>query len=140
MTVMALPPPDNEFLFLMRGADWDKGLSPQEAQRGMEDMLAWLNELTERGLMRGGQPLDFKGVVIREQDGVVTDGPYVESKEAVGGYLLIHAETAGEAIAAARACPVLKYGLQIEVRPTLLNCHIMDDYGLPFYASAEPVI
>lgn len=140
MNPMSLPIPDNEFLFLMRGADWDKGISAQEAQQGMEQMLAWLNDLTERGLMRGGQPLAFKGAVVREADGVVTDGPYAESKEAVGGYLLIHAETYQEALEAARACPVLKYGLQIEVRPTLLNCEIMDEYGLPYYPSAEPVV
>jgi len=137
---MSTPPSDNQFLFLMRGADWDKDLSPSEAQSGMEAMLAWLNELTERGIVSGGQPLDFKGFVVSERDGVVTDGPYVESKEAVGGYILVHARTMAEAVDAARACPVLKYGLQIEVRPTLLNCAIMDEFDLQYYKPAEQVI
>ena len=135
---MASAPDNNEFLFLMRGADWDKGLSPRDAQSGMEAMLAWLNDLTERGILQGGQPLDFRGSVVRAKDDVVMDGPYIESKEAVGGYLLIHATTMEEALAAAHSCPVLKFGLVIEVRPTLINCHIMDDYGLQYAESSTP--
>ena len=134
---MTSVPDNNEFLFLMRGADWDKGLSPHEAQTGMEAMLSWLDDLTQRGLLQGGQPLDFKGTVVRSKDDVVMDGPYIESKEAVGGYLLIHAKSHEEALEAARSCPVLKFGLVIEVRPTLVNCHVMDDYGLSYADSMK---
>lgn len=119
-----------DFLFLMRGADWDKGISPSEAQEGIIAMMAWIDDLKAKGIVLAGQPLDFAGGVVSSKDGLVTDGPYVESKEAVGGYLITRADSFEAAMEAARGCPVLKYGLVIEVRPIIGQCHIADEFGL----------
>jgi hypothetical protein len=54
----------------------------------------------------------------------VADGPFVESKEAVGGYLLLQADNLDEAVAIAKTNPTLEYGIAIEVRPVLEECPI----------------
>lgn len=117
----------HEYLFLMRGANWDKGLSPQDVQDGLEAMGSWLDDLKARGLLKGGQPLAGDGGVVSH---AVMDGPFVETKEAVGGYLLVEAASFDQAMEAARACPVLKHGLFIEVRPIISDCHMISEYGL----------
>ena len=117
----------HEYLLLMRGANWDKGLSPQDVQDGLEAMGSWLDDLKARGLLKGGQPLAGDGGVVSH---AVMDGPFVETKEAVGGYLLLEAASLEQAMEAARACPVLKHGLFIEVRPIISDCHMISEYGL----------
>jgi hypothetical protein len=56
----------------------------------------------------------------------VADGPFAESKEAVGGYLLLQANTLDEAVAIAKSNPTLEYGVTIEVRPVLEECPIFE--------------
>ncbi len=124
----------NEYLFLMRGATWDKGLSPNEVQAGLEAMGSWLDDLRERGLLKSGQPLSGEGRVVSD---AISDGPFVETKEAVGGYLLIQAASLEEATQAAQICPVLKYGLVIEVRPILSDCHMIEAYDLDLSMTAR---
>lgn len=120
---MAVSAPTNEYLLLMRGgATWNNGLSPREVQEGLEAMMAWLEDLRARGLLTAGQPLAENGAVVHSADQVVMDGPFIESKEAVGGYLMLQAASLEEAMAAAQLCPVLKHGMIIEVRPIVSNC------------------
>jgi hypothetical protein len=52
----------------------------------------------------------------------VADGPFAESKEAIGGYLVVEADDLDEAVAIAKAAPMLDYGGSIEVRPVLEEC------------------
>ena len=65
---------------------------------------------------------------LRRQDRVgkkghtVVDGPFVESKEAIGGYFLLHVENEEEAIEIAKECPGLEHGVQVEVRPVVEFC------------------
>jgi hypothetical protein len=124
----------SEYLFLMRGANWDKGMSPNDVQNGLEAMGVWLDGLKSRGLLKGGQPLAGDGGVVSH---AVMDGPFVETKEAVGGYLLIEATSLEEAMEAARACPVLQHGLFIEVRPIISDCHMIAEYGLDMSMSSR---
>jgi len=114
-----------DYMFLMRKADWDQGLSAAEAQAGLAEMMSWVGDLQAQGIVRAGQPLQAKGQVVRSVQGrVVTDGPFIETKEAVGGYLLVRARSFEEAIEVASQCPVLRYGLVIEVRPMAEVCPI----------------
>lgn len=113
-------------MFLMRGTEWDGGLSPREIQDGLQTMMAWIEGLRQKGLLRDGQPLMPEGRIVTGSRTSVTDGPFVEAKEAVGGYLLVNAPTLEEAVALAKECPTLKYGLFIEVRPVLVACPITD--------------
>jgi hypothetical protein len=57
----------------------------------------------------------------------VSDGPFAESKEAIGGYFLLDVATMDEAVAIARECPGLPYGIRVEVRPVAGECPIAAD-------------
>lgn len=122
---------DGQFMFLMRGADWGGGMTPDEIADGLKAMFSWIEDMRDQGHILGGDPLTDQGTVVTHKAGSVVDGPFVESKEAVGGYLLLRAETFEEACALARQCPVLQYGLQIEVRRVATACHLADVTNVP---------
>src|SRR3954469_1501816 len=110
--------PVTEHLLLIRGTHWDQGLSAGEIQRIMGEFNAWIDDLVQRGIHRGAQPLLDEGrVVAGEQGRSVTDGAFAESKEAIGGYFLLAVADLDEAVRIAQACPILSHGVQIEVRP-----------------------
>jgi hypothetical protein len=93
----------------------------------MSQVLAWFEGLKEQGRVKAGQPLGPGGrTVSGAGHGLVADGPFAESKEAVGGYLLLQANTLDEAVAIAKSNPTLEYGVTIEVRPVLEECPIFE--------------
>ncbi len=113
----------NEYLLLFRGDAWYNRLSPEELQQAMNQFKAWFDRLTEEGKLKAAQPLVREGrIVSGKQGGVVSDGPFAESKEAIGGYFLLAASSLEEAIAVAKSSPSLEYGTQIEVRPVAEEC------------------
>ena len=94
-------------------------ISPDQMQKVVEKYIAWGKKLRETGVMKAGDKLtDEPGKVMRRTDGQVrvTDGPYSESKEVLGGYYMIEAASYDKAIELARDCPQLEYGGTIEVR------------------------
>jgi len=112
-------------MLLFRGPHWDRGLSTDELQQVMNKVMAWFEGLSERGKIKGAQPLGGQGRVISGTDGqFVVDGPFTETKEAVGGYLVLQADSANEAVEIARSIPTLRYGVSVEVRPILAECPI----------------
>jgi hypothetical protein len=114
-----------EYMLLFRGPHWDRRLSTDELQQVMGRVLAWFEELGERGKIKGAQPLGGQGRVISGTDGrFVVDGPFTETKEAVGGYLVLQADSQNEAVEIARSVPTLRYGNSVEVRPILAECPI----------------
>jgi hypothetical protein len=114
-----------EYMLLFRGPHWDRGLSAEELQQVMDKVMAWFEGLNERGKIKGAQPLGGQGRVISGTDGqFVVDGPFTETKEAVGGYLVLQAESLNEAVEIARSMPTLRYGITVEVRPILAECPI----------------
>ena len=91
----------------------------------MDKVMAWFEGLNERGRIKGAQPLGGQGRVISGTDGrFVVDGPFTETKEAVGGYLVLRADSLYEAVEIARSMPTLRYGISVEVRPILAECPI----------------
>jgi hypothetical protein len=116
-----------EYMLLFRGPQWDKGLSPEQLQQAMNKVMAWFEALKEAGKIKASQPLGAQGRIISgKSDGLVADGPFAESKEAVGGYLLLLADKLSEAVEIARSNPALKYGVTVEVRPVLAECPILE--------------
>jgi hypothetical protein len=63
----------------------------------------------------------------RRQNRVVSDGPFAESKEAIGGYFLLDVASFDDALAIARECPGLPYGVQVEVRPVAAECPLASE-------------
>ena len=116
-------PTQNEYLLLFRGDEWYNRLSPEELQQAMSQFKAWFDRLTEQGQLKSAQPLAREGKIVSGKQGrVVADGPFAESKEAIGGYFLLAAKSLDEAVVVAKGCPSLDYGAQIEVRPVAEEC------------------
>lgn len=93
--------------------------TPDQMQAVIEEYSAWAEKLGAEGRYTGGQKLtDEGGRVLRcSPDGVtVTDGPYSEAKEVIGGFMTITAPSYDEAIAIARTSPHARYGARIEIR------------------------
>lgn len=107
-----------EFLYLYRGGQ--RGSSPEEGQQIMQKWMNWFKELGATGNLKdGGQPLEDGGKVVNSRNGAVTDGPYAETKDLVGGYTLIEADTLARAAELAKGCPILERGGVVEVRPIM---------------------
>jgi hypothetical protein len=116
-------PNQNEYLLLFRGNDWYNALSPEQLQKAMTDFKAWFDRLTEQGKLKAAQPLVREGKIVSGKNGrIVADGPFAESKEAIGGYFLLSVSGLDEAVAIAKTCPSLEYGTQVEVRPVAEDC------------------
>ncbi len=114
-----------EYMLLFRGPHWDRGLSTDELQDAMDKVMAWFEGLNERGKIKGAQPLGGQGRVISGTDGrFVVDGPFTETKEAVGGYLVMQADSLNDVVEIAQSMPTLRYGISVEVRPILAECPI----------------
>jgi hypothetical protein len=99
---------------------------PESQRVGIMDEYGKLiHELKTSGRLLAGAKLDggASAVTVRERNGksLVTDGPFVETKEQLGGYHLIECQDRDEAIAVARRIPTLAVGGSIEVRPVLWN-------------------
>jgi len=112
-----------EYMLLFRGTDWHKKLSPEDLEHAMDKVMAWFESLKEQGKVKAGQPLGVEGRTVSGRNGrTVADGPFAESKEAVGGYLLLQVDNLDEATTIAKSNPMLEYGIAIEVRPVLEEC------------------
>jgi hypothetical protein len=116
-----MPTPTSQYLLLLRGADWYQELSPQEIQEIMGRSAAWFERLSQTGALLGAQPLEKQARFVG-QTSKVADGPFVESKETVGGYVLLAVSSLDEAAAIAQDCPMVPYGLTIEIRPVAPEC------------------
>lgn len=104
----------SEFLVLSRG-QWDEYLSPDEIQAAIDAFYAWHDRLVEEGRMRAGQRLARAGKRVSRH--AVTDGPFSESKEIIGGYWHVLAGSLDEAAAIMAQNPTLACGLEFEIRP-----------------------
>jgi hypothetical protein len=117
--------PQNGYMLLFRSDEWYEELSYDEIQKVISQNNAWVEELTAQGKAEPSHALESKGATVSGKNGrVVSDGPFVESKEAIGGYLLLNVETLEEAIAIAKSSPNLAYGTSIEVRPVAEECPV----------------
>src|SRR5437763_8243380 len=100
----------SEYLLLFRGSSWEKGLSPEQMQNAAGKFMAWFERLKLEGKCKGGQPLERSGKIVSGKSGrTVSDGPFAESKEAIGGYFLLDVSGLEEAVALAQGCPGLEY-------------------------------
>ena len=106
--------PTNEYLLISRG-QWDEDADKGAVQDTIDRFYAWYEEGLAQGRLKPGSRLANRGKLVSRD--AVTDGPFSESKELVGGYWFIVAETLEEAAAIAAENPCLAFGLTVEVRP-----------------------
>jgi hypothetical protein len=103
-----------DFLLLSRGK-WNPEKSPEEIQSAIDNFYDWYERMLAEGTFKPGQRLSTEGKLVT-LDGVI-DGPFAESKEVIGGYWFIVADSLEEAAAIAARNPTLACGLSYEIRP-----------------------
>lgn len=104
-----------DFLVLSRG-QWDASADPQAVQRATDAFYVWYEQGLAAGRLKPGSRLET-GARIVAKGGLVTDGPFAETKEWLGGYWFIVAGSLDEAAAIAAENPCLAFGLTLEIRP-----------------------
>jgi hypothetical protein len=105
-----------KFLFVYRGgSEAMRNMTPEEMQQSMQKWGQWIGEAIQKGWMiDAGDGLTEEGKVVKAK--VVTDGPFVETKEIVGGFSIVKADTINAAAELAKDCPGLQTGGSVEVR------------------------
>jgi hypothetical protein len=113
-----------KFLFIYRSNNDSFGnMSPEEMQQQMQKWQTWMSEGFQKGwLLDAGDGLKKEGRVVRAKK-VVSDGPFIEAKEVVGGFSIVQADSIDAAAELAKGCPVLLRGGTVEIRP--LQCYNM---------------
>lgn len=115
----------SEFVFLFRASDAEQREAmgtPEQAQKSMQAWLAWIRQLEANGHLKNpGQPLDAGGKVVRGKKRVVTDGPYVEAKDMILGFIIVEARDLAQATELAHGCPMLEGAGSVEIRPVMTS-------------------
>jgi len=113
----------SEFIYLYRSNNEASRAamgSPEQMQKSMQTWMAWMQQLADKGHIKNpGHPLERTGKLVKGKQRTITDGPYAESKDIIGGYTLIEAKDLGEAVELSKGCPILEGGGVVEVRPVL---------------------
>ena len=107
--------PASEYLVLSRG-QWDKDASKEDIEAAIHKFYEWYERNLKDGRMKAGSRLSRERAVVSKA-GIVTDGPFGEGKEVVGGYWFIVARSLHEAAEIAAQNPCAHYGLSFEIRP-----------------------
>ncbi|HEX2671249.1 MAG TPA: YciI family protein [Polyangiaceae bacterium] len=111
----------SEFVYLFRTGEAQQREAmgtPERAQKSLQVWLAWIRELEAQGhLKEPGQPLSPQGKVVRGPGQVISDGPYVEAKDLVLGFMIVEARDLLHATQLAASCPIVAGGGSVEVRP-----------------------
>lgn len=112
------------YMLLFRGRPWyTAGYSDEKLRGIMDEVNAWFDKLEGENKLGGGRPLfDRVATVTGDSTRSVTDGPYPEAKEAIGGYIVVNVGSFEEAVELARENPMTKYGLITEVREIASQC------------------
>lgn len=125
MSTSALRSSPYLLLFRNTGPETHAHLSPEERQQLVVRWNAWYDELRAQGKAADGSPLELVSRVVSGIGGSrVTDGPFPEAKEAVGGYVMLRVSGMEEATEIVRRHPGLEYGLVVEIRPMAEACHL----------------
>ena len=92
-------------------------MSPEAMQAELDKWNNWIGGIAAQGKLVGAEALEQGGKVVSGSKHVTTDGPFVESKELVSGYLILEAGSIEEAIELSKGCPIYEIEGRVEVRP-----------------------
>ncbi len=110
----------SNFLYLFRGGDTRRTeQSPEEMQDHMQKWGMWMGSLKEKGQLIDGLPLAKEGKVVEKAGEMITDGPFAEGSEVVGGYLIVTANDLDDAVEISKGCPIFEHDGNVEVREIL---------------------
>ncbi len=107
----------SNFLYLFRGGDARRASqTPEEMQAHMQKWGMWMGGLKEKGQLVDGLPLSQEGKVVENKGEVITNGPFAEGSEVVGGYLIVTADDLDQAVEISKGCPIFEHEGTVEVR------------------------
>lgn len=106
-----------QFLYLFRGGDEGyANQSPEQMQAHMAKWTEWMTKVSQNDEPVPGLPLQNEGKVVSKNGEIITDGPFTEGKEIVGGYVLVEANDLDHAVEISKDCPIFEFGGTVEVR------------------------
>jgi hypothetical protein len=111
-----------EFILIMRHEDGVKVASPEQMQIWMKQTMDWIDGIAAQNKFVSGTGLPFEDARVIKSNKVVTNGPFGDIKETIGGFIMVKADSIEEAVEFAKGCPVLQgEGNTLEVRKIAKN-------------------
>ena len=108
-----------KFMFIFQGGEMN-GASPEQMQENMGKWMAWIEKLSKSNQYVAGEPLLPGGKLVSGKGGkTVTDGPFTEGKEVVGGFFIVNAKDMQDAVEMAKDCPSYEIGGSVQVRQVM---------------------
>jgi hypothetical protein len=112
----------DEFVLIMRHEDGSKIASPEQMQIWMQQTMDWIGSIAAQNKFVSGTGLPFDNARVVKSNKLVTNGPFGEIKETIGGFITVKADSIEEAVEFAKGCPVLQgEGNSVEVRKVAKN-------------------
>jgi hypothetical protein len=106
-----------EYMLIFRHEDGRKVASPEQIQIWMKQTMDWIGGIAAQNKYSEGNGLPFEDARVVQSNKVVTNGPFGEIKETIGGYIIVKADSVDEAVEFAKGCPILQgQGNTVEVR------------------------
>lgn len=99
--------------------DYENQPTPEEMQAVIKLWQDWIGGIAAKGILKSSDALGYEGKTL-SSDGTITDGPYAEIKEIVGGYLICSSNNIDEVVEMAKGCPILQVGGKVEVRDVMV--------------------
>ena len=104
-----------QYMLLIKGGT-DSEISAEQAQKIVEQYIAWARSLRDNGQYIAGDELAPSGRIMTVQNGKIVDGPFTETKESVGGYFIVEAKDYAEAVEISKGCPTFQREGVLEIR------------------------
>src|ERR1700755_1402872 len=98
----------NEYILIFRHEDGTKVASPEQIQVWMKQTMDWIGGIAAQHKFVIGHGLQYDEARVVGHNNVVTNGPFGDIKETIGGYIIVKADTIDEAVEFAKGCPVLQ--------------------------------
>jgi hypothetical protein len=108
-----------DFMLIFRNNPDAPASTPEQMQANMQLWFAWVDKLKAKNIYVAGEALTRGGKSVKGPKGIVTDGPFAESKEVVGGFFVVKAASIDEAAEIAKDCPDLPLNGAVEVREVM---------------------
>ena len=107
----------DEFMLIFRHEDGNKVASPEQIQIWMKQTMDWIGGIAAQNKFSYGNGLPFEEAKVVHSNKMVTNGPFGDIKETIGGYIVVKADSVDEAVEFAKGSPILQgEGNTVEVR------------------------
>ena len=109
-----------KFALLFRGGRTPYETTAADLQSHMQKWLDWVTKLKNEGKYVSGEPLNKGGKFVSGANKAVTDGPFTEAKDIIGGFFIVNAASFDDAVKIAGVCPDYPFGGSVEIRQVMM--------------------